>query len=416
MNEKNYIRYRRLKAFGNRLAFYLCRIFPIREKRICITTFEGKGGFGCNPKYIVEELHRRHPDYEFIWLVKDDAKNFPEHIRKAPYTLWGRAYWMSTSKVWIDNYRTHFGSVKRKGQHYLNTNHYTEAIKCTGLWRGKGFSKMAYMVSKADSDNMDALVIDSRWCEIVMPKAMLFAGAMLKTGAPRCDILYGDRREARRRIREKHGLPQDAHIVMYAPTFREGAKNGKRSVYSEVWSLDFARLLEALEARFGGKWYLCLRVHPQLAPTFQQYKNEALAGRIFDESQADDMYEVLAGMDFYITDYSSAIFEAGFAGIPAFIYADDIAQYAHDRGALMWNLATDPHECVGNNKTVTPQFDLTLPFPVTSDNEELLEKLQQFDPAAYRQTMDKFTETIGLVFDGKASARVAARIERCMGE
>ena len=247
-----------------------------------------------------------------------------------------------------------------------------------------------------------------------MPKAMLFAGAMLKTGAPRCDILYGDRSAARRRIREKHGLPQDAYIVMYAPTFREGAKNGKRSVYSEVWSLDFVRLLEALEAKFGGTWYLCLRVHPQLAPTFQQYKNEALAGRIFDESQADDMYEVLAGMDFYITDYSSAIFEAGFAGIPAFIYADDIVQYAHDRGALMWNLATDPHERVGNNKTVTPQFDLTLPFPVASDNEELLEKLRQFDPVMYRQTMDKFTKAIGLTFDGKASVRVAEEIERQM--
>lgn len=410
MQEQNYIRWRKIKAWGNRLAFYFCRAFPMKKHRICITTFEGKGGFGCNPKYIVEELHQRHPDYEFIWLVKDMNKQFPDYIKKAPYTVWGRAYWMSTAKVWIDNYRTHYGTAKRKGQYYLNTNHYTEGIKCTGLLRGEGFSRMAYLVSKADSDQMDALVTDSRWCDVVMPDSMLFAGAMLKTGAPRCDILYGERREARRRIREKHGLPQDAHIVMYAPTFREGAKNGKRSVYSEAWSLDFVRLLDALKAKFGGKWYLCLRVHPQLAPTFRQYKNEALAGRIFDESQADDMYEVLAGMDFYITDYSSAIFEAGFAGIPAFIYADDITQYAHDRGALMWNLATDPHERVRNNKAVTPQFDLTLPFPVASDNEELLEKLQQFDWNVYHQTMEKFTQAIGLVFDGKASARVAENI------
>lgn len=37
---------------------------------------------------------------------------------------------------------------KRKGQYYLNTNHYTLGIKTVGLWRGKGFSKMAYLVSK----------------------------------------------------------------------------------------------------------------------------------------------------------------------------------------------------------------------------------------------------------------------------
>lgn len=410
MQEQNYIRWRKIKAWGNRLAFYLCRIFPIKRHRICIATFEGKGGFGCNPKYIVRELHRRHPDYEFIWLVKDRDKRFPDYVKKAPYTVWGRAYWMSTAKVWIDNYRTHYGTAKRKGQYYLNTNHYTEGIKCTGLLRGEGFSRMAYLVSKADSDQMDALVTDSRWCDAVMPDSMLLTGMMLKTGAPRCDVLYGDRSAARQRIRERQGLPQDAHIVMYAPTFREGAKNGKRSVYSEAWTLDFVRLLDTLEAKFGGKWYLCLRVHPQLAPTFHQYENEALAGRVFDESQADDMYEVLAGMDFYITDYSSAIFEAGFAGIPAFIYADDIAQYAHDRGALMWNLATDPHERVRNNKAVTPQFDLTLPFPVASDNEELLERLQQFDWNVYHQTMEKFAKDIGLVFDGKASARVAENI------
>ena len=37
-----------------------------------------------------------------------------------------------------------------------------------------------------------------------------------------------------------------------------------------------------------------------------------------------DRYEILAAMDAYITDYSSACFEAGFAHIPVFIYADDI--------------------------------------------------------------------------------------------
>ena len=143
MKESNYIRWRKLKAFGNSLAFYLCRLFPIHKHRICISTFEGKGGFGCNPKYIVQELHRRHPDYEFIWLVKDGTKEFPPYIKKEPYTVWGRAYWMSTAKVWIDNYRTHYGVKKRAGQYYLNTNHYTEGIKCTGLLRGEGFSRMA---------------------------------------------------------------------------------------------------------------------------------------------------------------------------------------------------------------------------------------------------------------------------------
>lgn len=412
MNEANYIRYRKVKAFVHRMRYFVCRIFKIRENLVTVCTFEGRGGFGCNPKYLVRELHRRNPDYQFVWLVNDMDKDFPDYVHKAPNTLWNRAYWQSVAKVWIDNYRNPYGTAKREGQLYINVNHYTEAIKCTGLWRGKGFSEMAYLVSKNDSDMMDALVIDSDWCESYMHRGMLFDGTMLKTGAPRCDILYGSRIEQKKWLRKKHNLPENAKIAMYAPTFREGAKNGKRSVFSEVWTIDFERMLSALAKRFGGDWYLCIRVHPQLAPTFAEYRNHQLAGRVFDESQADDMYEVLAGVDAYITDYSSAVFEAGFAHIPAFIYADDIRKYAHDRGELMWNLAMDRLDCIGNNKAVTPDYDLKLPFTVATDNDELESNILGFDEKQYAAVQQEFGNKIGLVFDGKGSARVADWIEK----
>lgn len=417
MKESTYIMLRRLKALGNSICFYLCRIFPIQRNLISVCTFEGKGGFGCNPKYLVMELHRQHPEYEFVWFVNDMSKVFPDYIRKVPNTVWSRAYWLSRSKVWIDNYRKPYGTVKRRGQYYLNVNHYTEAIKCTGLWRGQGFSKMAYLVSKNDSDMMDALVIDSHWCELASPKGLVFPGPYLKTGAPRCDVLYGTRQEQRRLLRQKHQLPSDARIVLYAPTFREGARNGKRSVFSEVWTLDFSRLLQNLSQRFGGTWYLCIRVHPQLAPTFREYQDEQLAGRIFDESQNDDMYQVLAGVDAYITDYSSAIFEAGLAGIPSFIYADDIARYAVDRGRLYWNMATDPHEHITLSQEITPQIQTELPFPVASDDEEMERKILSYDETRERGRWQQFAEAMGMIaLDGRASKRLAAVIEQqCAG-
>lgn len=285
----------------------------------------------------MQKLHKEHPEYEFVWFVNKDSweKQFPEYIRKVPNTLWSRAYWLTHSKVWIDNYRKPYDTCKRKGQYYLNVNHYTIGIKCTGLWRGEGFSKMAYLVSKNDSDMIDDLVIDSAWCEEVSPKGLVYDGTYQKTGTPRCDILYGDRSDAKRKFREEHNLPQEAKVLLFAPTFREGAKDGKRFVFSAIWSIDFKRLIDNLEKKFGGKWYLCVRVHPQLAPTFKECKNPDVQDRIIDESQADDMYEILAGMDAYISDYSSACFEAGFAHIPVFLYADDIQKYANDRGALM---------------------------------------------------------------------------------
>lgn len=84
---------------------------------------------------------------------------------------------------------------------------------------------------------------------------------------------------------------------MFAPTFREGAIDGKRIVFSQEWSLDFKRLLQNLGKRFGGEWYLCLRVHPQLASKMKEYKDHELQDRLIDVSQDDDMYEILAAMD-----------------------------------------------------------------------------------------------------------------------
>jgi len=411
--EIKYINMRKSKAFIESLAFYICRLFPIKKKLISVCTFEGKGGFGCNPKYLVHELHRQNPAYEFVWLVNNESweKEFPNYIKKVRNSLWSRAYWLTRSKVWIDNYRKPYGTVKRKGQYYINVNHYTIGIKCTGLWRGEGFSEMAYLVSKNDSDMIDDLVIDSDWCEEVSPKGLVYEGAYQKTGAPRCDILYGTREEARRIFREKHNIPLSAKVVMYAPTFRESVKDGRRSVYSEIWSLEFKRLLDNLEQRFAGEWYLCVRVHPQLAPTFAEYRNDVILDRLIDESQADDMYEILAGMDAYITDYSSACFEAGFARIPTFLYMDDLEQYSHDRGNLMWNLDVDNLEHVKNNKIMTPNFDVEMPFSIATDNDELERNIIAFDEKKYEDNLDCFYSSLGLVFDGKASYKLAKKIE-----
>ncbi len=99
MKEKNYIRYRKLKALGNRLCFHICRLFPIDNKLVSVCTFEDKGGFGCNPKYVIRELHKQHLDVKFVWFVNDMGKEFPRYIKKVPNTLWSRAYWPSRSKV-----------------------------------------------------------------------------------------------------------------------------------------------------------------------------------------------------------------------------------------------------------------------------------------------------------------------------
>lgn len=414
MNEQNYIRYRKFIAFGNRICFMLCRVFPIKKNRISVCTFEGKGGFGCNPKYIVEELHKRNAGYEFIWFVNDLQKEFPPYIKKVPNTLWSRAYWLSTSKAWIDNYRKPYGTCKRKGQYYINTWHGTIGFKSMGLWRGKAFSQMAYLVSKNDSDMVDGAVIDSKWCEEVWPKGIVYDGECLRTGAPRCDVLYGNRVQFKESFRKRYELSDKVKIVMFAPTFRESAVDGKRTVFSEQWTLDFERLLHNLEIRFGGEWYLCLRLHPQVASEIRKYREGMLRKRVIDVSQADDMYEVLAAMDAFVTDYSSAAMDASYAHMPVFIYADDIERYMNERGSMLWNMSTDSKKPVTNNKEMTPDIDVVLPYSVAQNNDELEENILHFDEDKYLSMMRQFENAVELVFDGKASKRAADKLESYM--
>ena len=79
---------------------------------------------------------------------------------------------------------------------------------------------MAYLVSKNDSDMIDDLIIDSKFCELASPKGLIYDGHYLKTGAPRCDVLYGDRSVIKQKYRIKNGLPEDAKMSRCAGALR----------------------------------------------------------------------------------------------------------------------------------------------------------------------------------------------------
>ena len=88
----------------------------------------------------------------------------------------------------------------------------------------------------------------------------------------------------------------------------------------------------------------------------------------------------------------------------------DQGKYAKDRGALMWNIATDPRHSIGNNKKFTPKMDVKFPFPVASDNEQLEEDIVEFNQEAYDNKLNVFHEKMGLVFNGQASEKLAEEI------
>lgn len=394
--EERYIRKRKRKAFFHSLVYRLCQIFPVDPHKVVMWTFEGKGGYGCSPKYIAEELLKQNQDgkkkYKIVWLVNDVDKQFPDEIKKVKSTLWSRAYHLSTAGFWVSNTRTFYGTKKRKGTTYIQTWHGTLNIKPIGKQRGNALPKMAEIVSAYDSAMIDYVLSGSHWCTETWRDGLLYGGKILETGTPRCDILFHGIQQKHMHLREEYNIPADAKILLYAPTFRGGSQSTNRSVNAEVSSLDFRGVIDALEKRFGGKWYVFLRLHPQLAAQMAGMPVNEVSERLIDVSQRPDMNEIIAASDAFITDYSSAIFESMLTKQPSFIYADDLQEYVADRGELMFDMKE-------------------MPFPVAFDNAGLMEKIARFDETTYSQSVERFIEKTGIVEDGHAVRRIVEIIK-----
>lgn len=390
-SEEVYILKRKIKAFFHSILYYMCWVFPVNPNKIVMWTFECGGGYGCSPKYIAEEIIKRNKtgktNYEIVWLLNDVEKDFPSEIKKIKNTLWNRAYHLSTAGFWVANTRTFYGTKKRKRTTYLQTWHGTVALKPIGKYRGDNFPKIAYIVSEYDSKMIDYALSGSKWCTQMWPNGLIYNGDILETGSPRCDVLFREIEEKHKLLREEYRLPTDAKIMIYAPTFRGGSQSNKRSVNAEESSVDFERVIDALEKRFGGTWYIFLRLHPQLAAQMKKMPVKSENEKLIDVSQRPDMNEIIAASDAFITDYSTAIFESVLTGNPGFVYADDLDEYIADRGQLMFEMDE-------------------IPFPVASDNEALVENILLFDERKYKREVQDFIIKLGIIEDGYASERV----------
>lgn len=390
--ENEYVAYRKEEADKlSRLFFNLHTKYPIDKNKIVFSTFEGDGGFCCNPRYIAEEIHKINPDYDMVWLTHNKNAVFPDYIRVIDDTQENAAYELATAKVWVDNYRKPFGTIKRPGQYYIQTWHASIGFKAVGLYRGSKFPEIARLVSEWDSNLADYFLSNSDYCDRVYPKKLLYNGPTLRTGSPRVDCLINNREELKRIIKQRYNLADNTKILLFAPTFRGGNQSGKKQVVADIPQIDFKRVAMALQKKFGGNWKIFLRLHPQLAAKLNSMPMDDKSDDFIDVSQAPDISEIMAASDIIITDYSSCAFDAGFANIPVLLYADDVQEYIANRGQFMWNREE-------------------LPFDIAETNEQLEYNILKFDYEIYKNRMGAFMQKNGVIEDGHAANKAANHI------
>jgi CDP-glycerol glycerophosphotransferase len=204
-----------------------------------------------------------------------------------------------------------------------------------------------------------------------------YDGKIEQFGAPRNDILVAPPRDAKQTVQNALHLP-DCNYILYAPTFRADGS-------LDAYDLAYTAVCDACEKRFGGKWVLLMRLHPNVMKKAKDLKFDNKT--TFDATAFDDMQLLLSACDAVITDYSSLMFDFALTHRPCFQYASDIDAYKSDRNFYF-------------------PIDET-PFPLAVNNTQMTQNILAFDEQNYHAAWDVFVQKMGICEDGNGSVRCA---------
>ncbi|KZE91237.1 CDP-glycerol glycerophosphotransferase family protein [Microbacterium sp. TNHR37B] len=147
------------------------------------------------------------------------------------------------------------------------------------------------------------------------------------TGEPRVDVLStgsaAERHDAARAEIERVVGPVDGRaLVLYAPTWRDGAPDP-----AVPDAAQWQRIVEVLEERDA---VLLIRSHPLGAGDYAAGVGDRI--RLLGSDLVADVTPLLPALRALVTDYSSLIFDASLVPVPAVFLAPDLESYEAERG------------------------------------------------------------------------------------
>lgn len=342
----------------------------------------GGGQYSCNPRAISEELARRRPGMELIWVTRDGQFTVPAGVRTVLYGSREHEEALHTCRFVVANRRTQPGwYVKRPGQMFVQTWHGTPLKRL-----GRDLAGMRYAQRVREEDlgryvaTWDVMLSPNPFSTPILRRAFGYPGEMLESGYPRNDRLL--RPECRRRARERLGVPEDRRVILYAPTWRDDELTGA----GEAPGVDLGDVAGALTRGLGPDDMLLVRAHYLVADRVM------LPDGTLDVSKFPDMADLLAAADVLVTDYSSTMFDFACTGRPMAFLTPDLARYRDEvRGFYS-------------------DFEAEAPGPMVRTADDLLQVLKFDDFASYKAKYQDFREKFCPWDDGHASARVVTRM------
>ncbi len=369
---------------------------PISPNKIVFCNYFGKS-YGCNPKYITEEIIRQKLPYELVWLV-NDAKNkndeFPKNVRVVEYDSTEAFSELATAKVWVNNNRLYSywkqGLHKKTSQYYIQTWHGPlgmKKIEASIKKENHSWRKWA----KFDSKNIDCLLASNTTDKNILSKCFWYKGEIFKSGYPRNDIFFlpeNEKLKIKEKVYRNLNIPLDQQMLLYLPTFRDDCR-------TTAFNLDILRVLDTTNNKFNKSHIAAIKLHPNTPKEVKDlfdFKDK----RIVDAISYPDIQELLIASDIIITDYSSGILDAMLEYKKCFIFATDLELYKRERGFYF------------------PLSDT--PFPIAENNADLIKNIQNFDENHYLNKVQNYLQDKKYILDGNSSKRVVERIKKIINE
>ncbi|WP_093613589.1 bifunctional glycosyltransferase/CDP-glycerol:glycerophosphate glycerophosphotransferase [Streptomyces indicus] len=363
------------------------RLRPL-DPHLVVYAASGHRGVLGDPAAIHRAARTMAPHLRAVWVVDPQhAGQVPEgvdHVRPGSLRhlqVAVRATYFVNNVNWPDDL------VKRPGQIHLHTGDGTP-LTSTGLdLLGRPACTFHTDVRRLldGADRWDHALVSSRYAERILARAYPCRFSVLRSGAPRNDVLVRGDEERAASVRARLGIPAGNTVLLYAPTRRD-----HRTWY--VPRLDF----EQLAMELGPRRTLLVRLHPQYLKDpvrrlqLRDLHRRGLLVDVTDEPAAEDL---MAASDLLVTDYSSLMFDYALLDRPIVVHADDWEAVRASRGAYVDLLAEPPGHVT---RSTAELADL-----ITSGRWR--DEVSAARRAAFREKFCTYE-------DGRAAERVVARV------
>ncbi|WP_394159320.1 bifunctional glycosyltransferase/CDP-glycerol:glycerophosphate glycerophosphotransferase [Galactobacter valiniphilus] len=344
------------------------------------TLFESFGGrsAGDSPSALARFAFEHNVGGKLYWAVQHLGIGVPAGTEAIVVGSPEYVALLHSARWVINNNNFPWYYSKPVGQHYTQTWHGTPLKRIANdvVSNSLSYSYTELMVSEANS--WDVLLSQNEYSTRIFPGAFGYDGEVLTLGYPRNDDLAAPTGERVATIKSALGIPQGHEVVLYAPTWRDGAKT-KSGAYALVSYLD----LEAAVADGTNPRVILLRGHSNTRSGGQE-----LPEGVIDVSNYPIVNDLIMIADRLVTDYSSIMFDFSVTAKPFHLLAPDLDEYGDEtRGFYV-----DPHD--------------VSPYPIAGTTAELLEQMTPEVPAPVAERYARFRAEFVPLDDGLAASRV----------